>query len=135
MLKAVKGEKLTFYGSASFDRKNKQFLTDMKAAGCKAPPVGQEVVSYAAVMAVAQAAKGLTALDAPALYAKLPNITDLDLGPILPVVDFTKAGSAISLAPRVSNVCVKTTKLGKTDFVTQSKNWFDAYTGTTCTAG
>ena len=59
----------------------------------------------------------------------------IDLGSILPVVDFAKAGSAISLAPRVSNVCVRTSKLGKTDYVIKSKNWFDAYTGTTCTAG
>ena len=134
VIKVIKGQKLDFYGSASFDRANKQFLADLKAAGFKKPPVGQEVVSYAAVMATAQAAKGLTTLDAPSLFAKLPT-TSIDLGSILPVVDFAKAGSAISLAPRVSNVCVRTSKLGKTDYVIKSKNWFDAYTGTTCTAG
>ncbi|MEX1008263.1 MAG: ABC transporter substrate-binding protein [Acidimicrobiia bacterium] len=134
VLKVIKGQKLDFYGSASFDRRNKQYLADMKAAGYK-NPVGQEVVSYGAVMAVAQAAKGLATLDGPSLYAKMPTITNMDLGSILPVVDFTKAGSVISLAPRVSNVCVKTSKLGKTDFVLQSKNWMDAYTGVTCTAG
>jgi len=136
VLKVIKGEKnLVFYGSVSYDRRNKQFLKDMVAAGYKKTPVGQEIVSYAAVMAVAQAAQGLTTLDAPSLYAKLPTITALDLGTIMPIVDFAKAGQVIALAPRVSNVCVKTSKLGKTDFVIQSKNWSDAYTGATCQAG
>src|SRR5262245_9730301 len=92
VIKAIKGQKLDFYGSVSLDRRNKQFLADMKAAGYKKTPVGQEIVSYAAVMAVAEAAKGLTSLDGPSLYAKLPTITNLDLGSILPIVDFTQAG-------------------------------------------
>ena len=51
VIKAIKGQKIDFYGSASYDRRNKQFLADMKAAGYKKTPVGQEIVSYAAVMA------------------------------------------------------------------------------------
>jgi hypothetical protein len=107
----------------------------MKAAGFKETPVGQEVVSYAAVMAVAVAAKGLTTLDGPSLYAKLPTITNLDLGSILPIVDFTQAGKPVALATRVSNVCIKISKLGKTDYVIQSKNWINAFTGDQCQAG
>jgi hypothetical protein len=41
----------------------------------------------------------------------------------------------ISVAPRVSNACVKTTELGRTEFVIQSKSWADAYTGVTYPAG
>jgi ABC-type branched-subunit amino acid transport system substrate-binding protein len=135
VLKVIKGQKIDFYGSASYDRRNKQFLTDMKAAGYKKTPVGQEIVSYAAVMGVAAAAKGLTPLDGPSLYAKLPTITDLDLGTILPIVNFTQAGKPVALAARVSNVCIKISKLGKTDYVLQSKEWIDAFTGATCAAG
>jgi branched-chain amino acid transport system substrate-binding protein len=136
VLDVSKGEKnLDVFGSASFDRRNKQFLKDMLAAGYKKVPVGEEITSYAAVMAVAQAAQGLTTLDAPSLYAKLPTVNALDLGSIMPVVDFTKAGQIIPVAPRVSNACVKTTKLGKREFVIQSKSWADAYTGVTCQAG
>ncbi len=141
VLKAIKGKKIDFYGSASYDRRNKQYLADMKAAGYK-NPIGQQIVSYAAVMAVAQAAEGLTPVDAPTLYAKLPTISDLDLGSIMPVVNFTNAGKAISptstigaVATRVSNVCVKTSKLGKVDFQLVSKNWYDAFTGEDCVAG
>ncbi|HXY94980.1 MAG TPA: ABC transporter substrate-binding protein [Acidimicrobiia bacterium] len=134
VLKAIKGQKLDFYGAISYDRRNKQFLADMKAAGYK-NPVGQEIVSYAAVMAVANLAKGMTPLDGPTLYAKIPTVTDLDLGSIMPIVDFTKAGTAIALAPRVPQVCIKVTKLNKTDFAVQSKNWIDAYTGAECPAG
>jgi ABC-type branched-subunit amino acid transport system substrate-binding protein len=135
VIKAIKGQKLDFYGSVSLDRRNKQFLADMKAAGFKETPVGQEVVSYAAVMAVAEAAKGLATLDGPSLYAKLPTITNLDLGSILPIVDFTQAGKPVPLATRVSNVCIKISKLGKTDYVIQSKNWINAFTGEQCQAG
>ena len=70
------------------------------------------------------------------LPAKLPTITDLDLGSILPIVNFTKAGTVISLATdRVSNVCVKISKLTKVRFVIQSKNLYDAFTGKDCAAG
>jgi hypothetical protein len=99
-------------------------------------------VSYAAVMAVAQAAEGLTTVDAPSLYAKLPTITDIDLGSLMPIVNFTNAGKVLpagttlgNVATRVSNVCVKTSKLGKVKFTIQSKNWYDAYTGEDCTSG
>ena len=92
-------------------------------------------MSYAAVMGVAEAAKGLSTLDGPSLYAKLPTITALDLGTILPIVDFTQAGKPVALASRVSNVCIKVSKLGKTDYVLQSKEWINAFTGVTCANG
>jgi ABC-type branched-subunit amino acid transport system substrate-binding protein len=141
VLKAIKGQNLTFFGAASYTRLNKQYLADMKAAGYN-NPVGQEIVSYAAVEAVAKAAQGLPTLDAPSLLAKLPTITDLDLGSIMPIVNFTQAGKVIpgtsavaTVATRVSNVCVKTSKLGKSDFVIISKTWYNAYTGDKCQAG
>ena len=123
VIKVIKGQKIDFYGSASYDRRNTRFLADMKAAGYKKTPVGQEIVSYSAVMAVAEAAKGLPTLDGPSLYAKLPTMTALDLGTILPVIDFTQAGKPVALATRVSNVCMKISKLGKTDYVIQSKEF------------
>ena len=39
------------------------------------------------------------------------------------------------MATRVSNVCIKVSKLGKTDYVMQSKEWINAFTGATCPAG
>ncbi len=135
VIKAIKGQKLDVYGSVSLDRRNKQFLADMKAAGYKKTPVGQEPVSYSAVMAVAEASKGLTTLDGPSLYAKLPTITNLDLGSMLPIIDFSQAGKPVPLATRVSNVCIKVSKLGKSDFVVQSKNWINAFTGEQCPPG
>jgi ABC-type branched-subunit amino acid transport system substrate-binding protein len=134
VLKVIKGQDLTFFGSASYDRRNKQYLANMKAAGYK-NPIGQQIVSYAAVMAVAEAAEGLTTVDAPSLYAKLPTIADLDLGSIMPVVNFAEVERPVALAPRVSNVCVKTTKLGRVDFRIVSKNWYDAFTGEDCASG
>jgi ABC-type branched-subunit amino acid transport system substrate-binding protein len=132
----VKGEKkVDVYGSASYDQRNAKFLNDMTTAGYKRAPVDGQVMGYAAVMAVARASHGLATVDAPSLYAKLPTVNALDLGSILPVVDFTKAGQVSAAAPRVSNLCIKTTKLVKADFVIQSKSWTNAYTGATCPAG
>ena len=58
VIKVIKGQKIDFYGSASYDRRNKQFLADMKAAGFKKTPVGQEIVSYSAVMACRRGGQG-----------------------------------------------------------------------------
>ena len=134
VLKVIKGQDLDFYGSAAYDSRNKQYQADMKAAGYKTP-VGQEIISYAAVMATAELAKGITPLDPASLNAKVPTVTDLDLGSILPIINFTEAGTVISLAKTVSNVCVKISKLTKVRFVIQSKDWKDAFTGEVCPPG
>ena len=81
---------------------NKQYLADMKAAGYK-NPVGQEIVSYAAVMAVAQAAEGpyrrSTRRRSTPSCRRSPTSTSAS---ILPIVDFTQGRNGRSRSQRAT---------------------------------
>ena len=118
VLKVIKGQDIDFYGSASYDRRNKQYLADMKAAGYKKTPVGQEIVSYAAVMACGRGGQRLehrsTGRRSTPSCPRSPTSTSERFSRSS---TSRRPGSRSPRRRRVSNVCVKVSKLGKIDFV------------------